>query len=439
MSWVDALTLASRSLRRRPGRALLTILAVTLGTTLLVALASVASSAGSRIVSKLSSGGPGTAIKVSAARADSDQLYTDDLRAAGPRAISDATLAALRQSPRVATVIPVIAARVLAVPSPLGSSRSGTSAPPGFGDTMIGVDVSQPGNLPITVLTGRLPRAGSLTEVAITESYLDHSNLSAADALGTQVEIAEPQAFQSQGQGSPQFRARWVRLQIVGMVSQQVGSGAFLVPIEQARIAQTWALAGVDGGDAFPLPRSPYSGLIVLASSLNDVHAARQLITNLGYANTAPEHLVASVLRYLGVVDIVLAGIGAIALSIAGLGVANALLAAVRERRREIGVLKAIGARDRDILRWFLLEALAVGMVGGVLGALAGLLIALWVGISVNAYLTEQGLQSIQFGDVSWPLIGAAIMGTSLLAMMAGAVPAMLAARLAPKEAVAAA
>jgi ABC-type antimicrobial peptide transport system permease subunit len=73
MNWVDALTLASRSLRRRPGRALLTILAVTLGTTLLVALASVASSAGSRIVSKLSNGGPATAIKVSASKADSDQ------------------------------------------------------------------------------------------------------------------------------------------------------------------------------------------------------------------------------------------------------------------------------------------------------------------------------------------------------------------------------
>jgi ABC-type antimicrobial peptide transport system permease subunit len=437
MTWLDSLTLASRSLRRRPGRALLTILAVALGATLLVALASVASSAGSRIVSKLSNGGPGTAIKVSASKADSDQLYTDDLRAAGPKAINDATLNALRQSSHVATVIPVIASRILAVPPPFGSPAASTSGEAAFGDTMVGVDLSQPTNLPITLLAGRLPHPGSLTEVAITESYLDHSGMSAASALGTQVEIAQPQAFQ--GKPGPQFRARWVRMEIVGMVSQQVGSGAFLVPIEQARLAQTWALAGVDGGDVFPLPSSPYSGLIVLASSLNDVHAARQLITNLGYANTAPEHLVASVLRYLGVVDIVLAGIGAIALGIAGLGVANALLAAVRERRREIGVLKAIGARDRDILRWFLLEALAVGSVGGVIGTVAGLLIALWVGVSVNSYLTEQGLQSIQFGDVSWPLIAAAILGTSLLAMMAGAVPALQAARLAPKEAVAAA
>jgi ABC-type antimicrobial peptide transport system permease subunit len=437
MTWLDSLTLASRSLRRRPGRALLTILAISLGATLLVALASVASSAGSRIVSKLTNGGPATAIKVTASKADSDQAYTDDLRTAGPKPITDATLNALRQSPRVSTVIPVIASRILAVPPPLGSNATKTSGEPAFGDTMVGADMSQTRYLPITVLAGRVPHPGSLNEVAITESYLDHSGMSLQSALKTQVEIAEPQAFQ--GQNGLQFRARWIRAEIVGVVSQQVGSGAFLTSIEQAKLAQAWAQAGVDGGDAFPMPNSAYTGMIVVASSLDDVHAVRQMITSLGYANTAPEHLVASVLRYLRVVDIVLAGIGAIALGIAGLGVANALVAAVRERRREIGVLKAIGARDRDILRWFLLEAFTVGLVGGVIGTLAGLLIALWVGVSVNSYLAEQGLQSIQFGDVSWPLIGTAILGTSLLAIAAGLVPAFQAARLSPKEAVAAA
>jgi ABC-type lipoprotein release transport system permease subunit len=268
----------------------------------------------------------------------------------------------------------------------------------------------------------------------VTETYLDHSGMSVTGAVGTTVEIGEPQAFQSQN--GLLFRGRWLRLTIVGVVTQQVGGGAFLVPIEQTRLARAWALAGVDGGDAFPLPQSQYTGLIVVASSLNDLHAARQAVIDEGYANSAPEHLVASVLRYLRVVDIVLAGIGAIALGIAAIGVANALLAAVRERRREIGVLKAIGARDRDVVRWFLLEALAVGITGGVLGTIAGLLIALWVGMSVNDYLVQQGLQSIQFGDLSWPLVATAIIGTSAVAMAAGTAPALQAARVPPREAV---
>lgn len=435
MNWIDSLTLASRSLGRRPVRALLTILAVTLGTTLLVALGSVASTAGSRIVSKLNSGGPGTAIKVVASKADSDQAYTDDLRTTAPQAITDQTVATLRHSPYVAAVIPVVASRILAVPPPFGAAASTSQAEPAFNDTMVGVDMRQANNLPLTILAGRLPRSGSLTETAVTESYLDHSGLSVSSVLGTQVEIAEPQAFWAQN--GLAFRGRWLRATVVGVVSQQIGSGAFLVPIEQAGLARQWALSGIDGGDVFPLPSSPYSGLIVLATSLNDLHAARQVVTGLGYANSAPEHLVVSVLRYLRVVDIVLAGIGAIALGIAALGVANALLAAVRERRREIGVLKAIGARDRDILRWFLLEAFAVGLVGGILGTAAGLLIALWVGVSVNSYLIQQGLQSIQFGDLSWALLAVSILGTTALAIVAGVIPALQAARLSPKEAVA--
>jgi len=435
VKWSDSLALASRSVRRRPGRALLTILAVALGTTLLVALGSVASTAGSRIISKLSNGGPGTVIRVAASQADSDQVYTDELRASGPKPITDGTVARLRHSPHIATVIPVMAAQVLVVPPPFGSKAASIKGPLAFGNTMVGVDLRQANNLPITVLAGRLPRPESLTEVAVTESYLDHAAGSVAGVIGTEVELAEPQAFQSQT--GLQFRGRWVRARIVGVVSQQVGSGAVLAPIAQTQLARAWELAGVDGGDVLPLPTSPYSGAVVLASSLNDLHAARPIVTGLGYANTAPENLVTSVLRYLRVVDIVLAGIGTIALSIAGMGVANALLAAVRERRREIGVLKAIGARDRDILRWFLLEAFAVGSVGGILGTIAGLLIALWVGVSVNDYLSQQGLQSIQFGDVSWPLIIAAIAGTSVLAVAAGVVPAMRAARLAPREAVA--
>jgi len=72
------------------------------------------------------------------------------------------------------------------------------------------------------------------------------------------------------------------------------------------------------------------------------------------------------------------------------------------------------------------------------LGTLSGLLIALWVGISVNDYLVQQGLQSIQVGDLSWPLLSVAIGGTSALAMAAGIVPALKAAQLAPREAMAA-
>jgi macrolide transport system ATP-binding/permease protein len=175
----------------------------------------------------------------------------------------------------------------------------------------------------------------------------------------------------------------------------------------------------------------------VVASSLDTVHLVRTEIDSLGYATSAPEHLVATVQRYLKVVDIVLGGIGTVALIIATLSIAGTLLTALHERRREIGVLKAIGARDRDVLRWFLVEALAVGFCGGVVGSLAGIGVAELLGLAVNDYLVQQGLGGIDLTTISWLVVLGGVAGASLLALIAAAIPALIASRLSAREAVA--
>jgi putative ABC transport system permease protein len=142
--------------------------------------------------------------------------------------------------------------------------------------------------------------------------------------------------------------------------------------------------------------------------------------------------------RYLRVVEIVLAAIGLIALVIASLGIANALLAAVRERRREIGVLKAIGARDRDVARVFVLEAGALGLLGGLLGTVGGWLAAFSVSAVVNGYLTRQGLGGIRLGFPAVVILGS-VGGATLLAVAAGTLPARRAAGLPAREAMEAA
>jgi ABC-type antimicrobial peptide transport system permease subunit len=426
VSWGDALRLALESVTRRFGRTALTVLAVVLASALLVALATIVVTANSRVFEQVSKGGPITAIRVAAARAQPGQLQTDDFQLGDPLTIDDETLSRIRSLPGVTNAEPVLDLDTYAVPPP------GSGDP--FFERIVGVDLRHVGDQPITVLAGRLPAPGYSNEVAVTLQYLDRLGLDAdqpATVLGQTVELGSPQVYLY---GRPRFRGRWIAPTVVGVIAQQSAPGMFLLSLEQVQAARRWTLAGIDVPEE-PLPVSTYTGVIVVASSLSAVHELRTEISDLGYATSAPEQLIANLQRYLRVVDIVLSAIGIIALVIAALGITSALLAAVRERRREIGVLKAIGARDRDVLRTFLLEAGCIGFVGGALGTVLGVAVAAGVGLVVNGYLRQQGLIGVRL-LVPVGVLVAGVVGSTLLALVAGTVPAMRAARLPAREAV---
>lgn len=430
MSWRDACRMATRSIGRRLGRAVLTVLAVTLAAALLSALLIVAGTARTRVLSQLSKGGPLAGIQVVAAAPDPGQADTDNPRPGQPRVLDDAALQRIRTLSGVRSVVALISTpvRVLPPDPPLRGAPSGTPPDP-FTQQMTGVDTTKSGQLPITVVSGRLPAPHSLVEVAVTESYLRHLRLpkqQASRVVGTEVELGAPRLFT----GDDRVRGRWTRAIIVGVVAQGVASGDVIAPLEQVRTAQAWTAAGDPTGDT----ASPYSGLFVIAKGISRVGEVRAAITQVGYSTSAPENLVATVQRYLHVVEIVLSGIGLIALVIAALGITNALLAAVRERRNEIGVLKAIGARDRDVRRIFLIEATLLGLWGGALGTAAGFGISELMGAIVNHYLRQQGLAAVHVGAPVAVLVGG-VAGSAVLALVAGTVPAQRAARLPARQA----
>lgn len=434
MRWRDALELAARSVLRRPGRAALTTLSVALATALLTALLTIANTAETRVLDELAEGGPISAIQVAAAEAQPGQVAQDDLDAGAEKDLDEQAVQTIRDLDQVRAVLPVLSTPVF-VDQPRETADGAPLEP--FEEEMVGADLSRPGLLPVTTLEGRLPAPDSLTEVAVSQGYLERLGLDANQAdqvIGTEVRLAAGRLFPTEGD-RPRVRGRWIRLSVVGVVAQEAGSGQLLVPLAQAQIARDWSRSGVDGGNDLGARSSDFSGLVVIADGIDAVPEARAAIDDIGFATSAPENVVASVKNYLGVVDIVLTSVGAIALIVAALGIANALLAAVRERQREIGVLKAIGARDRDILSVFVIEAGVLGFVGGVLGTGIGALIASGVGELVNRYLVEQGLATVSL-TLSPTIMGGGVVGATLLALVGGVLPAWRAAQLPAREAV---
>ncbi|HET9754995.1 MAG TPA: FtsX-like permease family protein, partial [Candidatus Limnocylindrales bacterium] len=116
-----------------------------------------------------------------------------------------------------------------------------------------------------------------------------------------------------------------------------------------------------------------------------------------------------------------LGGIASISLVVGGIGIMNIMLVSVRERTREIGIRKAIGARALDILAQFLVEALTLSLLGGLLGVALGLV--------VSALIAQVAGWSFAFNPST---LIAAVMSSLLVGVVFGVWPARQAARLDP-------
>jgi len=139
-----------------------------------------------------------------------------------------------------------------------------------------------------------------------------------------------------------------------------------------------------------------------------------------------PLQALASVKDILNVVNIVVIGIAAISLFVGGIGIANTMYTSVVERTSEIGIMKAIGARNKDILFLFLIEAGLLGLVGGIVGALIGLGGAFGASGIANQALGTKLLAV----SISYPLLFGAVAFSFCVGVLSGVLPAVQASKL---------
>jgi putative ABC transport system permease protein len=211
--------------------------------------------------------------------------------------------------------------------------------------------------------------------------------------------------------------------QLTGILQSKGGTGneddLVLVPISTSREL----FVGSNSVSAIGLSATSQGEISTVSAEITALLEQRHGITNGvdDFSITTQAQLLGTVSSVSDVLTLLLAGIASISLLVGGIGIMNIMLVSVRERTREIGIRKAIGARGRDILSQFLVEALALSLAGGVIGILLGVVASFGIGVYAG------------WGFIFNPLTVLVAVGFSLLVgIVFGVWPASQAARLDP-------
>jgi ABC-type antimicrobial peptide transport system permease subunit len=316
----------------------------------------------------------------------------------------------------------------------------GTLAPDGHGadpSRPSGVIVSLPpvahrSARPTALVAGRLPASDAALEIVLANDVVGSLGFDNSTVLGQTVQFDGLFNGVAPAGAKPATRPLPLRLTVVGVSRDAAlpGLGGGSIPYETA--TKYWGvLAQANGwtGDSFET-------LTLIADSPHDVDAVVEGVRSAGFAAQTFEAQIQGVQRLLDYLGLALVGLAAIALGVACLGIVNTMYTAVLERTREIGVLKALGARSRDVRLLFLAEAAVIGAAGGLAGIALAALGAHIGNDALTGFARREGysvpVELFQVND--W--IASAALGLAVaLSTLSGYLPALRASRQDPAKA----
>lgn len=299
------------------------------------------------------------------------------------------------------------------------------------------------------LLAGTIPKPLNNKQIIIPEGYLEALGFSSAgDAIGKQVVLAvpkpvDPEAIQKaleQGVSPEQLRNL-----------SQNGSSEEVFTVAAVRKKPATAQPGTElylylgDEDAIALNdvatkgtpayhKYPYVYVRVKDGEDNaKLLAVQDQLKALGYTAQSVEDTQAFLTQIINILQGIVAAFGAIAVIASVFGIVNTMYISVLQRTREIGLMKALGMRKRDIGRLFRFEAAWIGFIGGLIGSL----LAYGLGMALNPWITK----TLELGDgnslliFKLPQIIALIIILMIVATLAGLLPSRKAAKLDPIEA----
>jgi len=258
----------------------------------------------------------------------------------------------------------------------------------------------------------------------------------AEDAARARVAVLGSEVIKNLGLQNPEaivgenIRVRGIQFQVVGVLESKGQSSPFQNPDDQLLIPLQTARYRLIGSErirsisvlAISEEKIP-DAMVEIAKILRREHKLRSGRAD-DFSVRSQTDFLTTFAETTAVFSLLLAGIATVSLIVGGIGIMNIMLVSVTERTREIGVRKALGATRRNVMFQFLLEAIVLCLLGGLIGILLGSSVANWLSTSFNWNM-----------QISADSIGLAFGFAALVGVVFGVWPARRAARLDPIQA----
>lgn len=411
MKRIDIIARAGRNLRQAKVRTLLTALAISVGAfTITVALAA---GAGGKAYtnSLLENNGDAKSMSVFAKvdtgqKSEGPKKYGEETQSNTTGILSVKDVEKIKSVKGVASATPMYNIGATYVVGPNGQKY----------EASVSTKVDQTGvELAAGKLENNQPKAGT---IIMSEDYVTSLGFtSTGAAIGQTIKIHYDKAGTTEGKD--------VTYKIAAVNKESATALHFTSGI----------YLNTDDGEAVYRYQTPagaadqYYGVTVRAADDADVATVKSAIVEKGYEVFSMQDMQAILFTFVNIVVYGAAGFGALAILASIFGIINTQYISVLERTQQIGLMKALGARSKDIGRLFRYEAAWVGFLGGLIGTLAGVAVGLLNPLIADKLSLEEGTKLLLFEPLTSAIL---IVGLMLIAILAGWFPSRKAAKLDP-------
>lgn len=457
MNWMDLLRMSAGNLRRRKLRTFLTVLGVVIGTASIVVMISLGLGMQQSLYREVEQSGGLTTMSVTGTSVGDAMVSfgNDGDEVEENKYIDDKLIEKMQEIEHVKLVAPVYEMSAMFLKGRYeGSGSIYATTPEGLKAKNIKLsegDLPKSGGSTLELVYGNLIPTW-FYEKGTGNGYWETGELPNIDfANDSMFMILDQDAYyDSQSEGAPgeQTSARQAKKHVVsacGMVEggpEDYNSNSYYIFCDLSTLKQIlrkeFAGRVIPGQPSTksgkPYKEFYYSSAKVKVDDMDYVNDVADQIRKMGYNVETNAEYMESMEKEFAIVEAVLGGIGAVSLFVAAIGIANTMMMSIYERTKEIGIIKVLGCSLKNIRQMFLLEAAAIGLIGGAIGNVLSFLMSQLINI-----LTGHG-QAMGFdGNISYIPVWLVLLSMGfamLVGVVAGYFPALRAMRLSPLAAI---